>query len=45
MKKNKQIIKTRMYSNLRKTIYYYNDGSKETRYWDSIDTFCNKLGI
>ena len=41
----KKLLKTRMYAHLRKTIYYYNDGSKEVRYWDSIDTFCDKLGI
>ena len=41
----KKLLKVRMYSKLRKTIHYYDDGSKETHYWESIDTFCDRMGI
>ena len=44
-KKERKFVKSRMYARLRKTIYYYDDGSKVVHYWDSIDDFCNKLGI
>lgn len=41
----KKIIKTRFIRASRKTIYYYDDGTKETKYWETIDEFCNHLGI
>ena len=41
----KNISKVRIYSKLRKTIYYHDDGTKYVRYWESVDSFCNNLGI
>lgn len=41
----KKIIKTRNYKASRKTVYYYDDGTKETRYWQSTDSFCNEMGV
>lgn len=43
--KTRNLVKTRLYSHLRKTIYYYDDGSKEVNYWESINEFCNSIGI
>lgn len=39
----RKLVKTRMYKG--KTIYYYDDGTKETRFWLSTDEFCNLYGI
>lgn len=41
----KTLIKTRHFARFGKTIYYYSDGTKETEYWESLDTFCAKEGI
>lgn len=41
----KKIVKTRMYRAQRMTVYYYSDGTKSVRYWESIDSFSNKMGI
>lgn len=41
----KHIVKTRCYAAQGKTIYYFSDGSKLTRYWQSLDEFCNDMGI
>ena len=40
-----KIIRTRMYKATRKTVYYYDDGSKKTVYWPTVDNFANEMGI
>ena len=40
-----QLVKTRNYKASRKTVYYFDDGTKKIRYWESTDEFCNTMGI
>lgn len=41
----RKISKTRRMMDSRKTIYYYDDGTRDIEYWESLDEFCNFMGI
>lgn len=45
MKIEARITKVRHYKAARKSVRYYSDGTKVTEYWQSIDEFCNEMGI